>query len=102
MKAIVSVLLFDKGHCFLDHRDGIILVRAIRSGGYSDERARTYESRNRRYHTATTFEPPKACASAISRSLRLLQNRPIYIILAHPRGTVAGRKDHTSAPLADS
>jgi hypothetical protein len=37
MMALVKVLLLDKGHCFLDHRDGIIVVRAIGSGRYSND-----------------------------------------------------------------
>jgi hypothetical protein len=37
MMAIVKVLLFDKGLCFLDDRDGIMFVRAIRSGRFSND-----------------------------------------------------------------
>jgi hypothetical protein len=37
MMALVKVLLFDKGLCFLDDRDGIIFVRAIRSGRFSND-----------------------------------------------------------------
>jgi hypothetical protein len=36
MMALVKVLLFDS-LCFLDDRDGIIFVRAIRSGRFSND-----------------------------------------------------------------
>ena len=37
MMALVKVLLFDKGLCFLDDRAGIIFVHAISSGRYSND-----------------------------------------------------------------
>jgi hypothetical protein len=102
MMALVKVLLLDKGLCFLDDRDGIIFVRAIRSGRFSNERLRTYESRNRRYRTATTFEPSKACGSGMSRSsFEKASEEPgdSHIPSVSPMEPVAGRKsgDHGAA-----
>jgi hypothetical protein len=37
MMALVKVQLFDKGLCVLDDRDGIIFVRGIRSGRFSND-----------------------------------------------------------------